>query len=173
MNYNLRKQVYKWVCIFALMFISIILETTVLSEFRVLGASPVLLPFAVATVALLEDPEEGAIAGLFAGFLCDAIYSSYEGFYTVALPVLAVLICLMNTIMYWKNYGMAVLDWAVLIGVLHLVRYCIYMLALGRGSFSSLLYVFPGELISTLPLTPFLYLIISRIIKRFEFYEED
>ena len=54
MNYNLRKQVYKWICIFALMFISIILETTVLSEFRVLGASPVLLPFAVATVALLE-----------------------------------------------------------------------------------------------------------------------
>jgi len=155
------------------MFVSIVLETTVFSEFRVLGSSPCLLPFVVATIALLEGPEEGAVAGLVSGILLDALYSGYEGFYTVALPILAVLICLMNTVMYWKNFGMAVLDWAVLIIVLHFVHYCIYMLAAGKGGIASLLYVIPGELISSLPMVPFLYFIVSKTVKRFEVMEED
>ncbi len=172
MTYDFQRKLYKWICIFAIMFISIILETTVFSEFRFLGASPSLVLFIVATVALLEGVEEGAIAGVVGGFLCDALYSGYEGFYTIALPVIAVLICCMNTIMYWKNYGMSVLDWAVLIGVLHFVRYCLYMLAVGEGSVSSLLYILPGELIATVPFTPILYIIISKTVKFFNIYEE-
>ncbi len=172
MTYNFKRKLYKWICLFALMFISIILETTIFSEFRFLGASPSIIPFIVASIALLEGPEEGAIAGLVGGFLCDALYSGYEGFYTVSLPILAVLICLMNTIMYWKNFGMAVLDWAVLIGAMHFVRFCLYMLALGQGSIRSLLYVIPGEVTATLAFTPFLYIIISKIVNFFEVYEE-
>lgn len=173
MSYTLRKQLYKWVCFFAIMFITIVLETTVLSEFRVFGASPMLLPFIVATISLHEGPGEGAIAGLVSGILLDALYSGYEGFYTVALPVLAVIICLMNTVMYWKNFGMAVLDWVVMIILLHFVHYCIYMLAAGKGSIASLLYVIPGEFVSSLPIAPLAYLIVSKTIKRFEVMEED
>lgn len=173
MSDNVSRKLYKWICLFILMFIAIILETTLFSNFRFLGAAPKFIPFIVAAVALLEGAEEGAIAGVVGGFLCDALYSGYEGFYTVALPVIAVLICLMNTVMYWKNYGMSVLDWAVLIFLSHLARYCLYMLAVGRGSIASLLYVIPGELVATFPLTPFIYIIISKIIKFFEVYEEN
>ena len=169
MDNNFKRKLYKYVCLFVIMFLSIIIETTFFSEFRLLGSSPAFLPFTVAAVALLEGPEEG----LLAGFLCDALYSGYEGFYTVALPILAVLICLMNTIMYWKNFGMAVLDWAVMIFTLHLVRYCIYMLAAGRGSIASLLYVIPGELLTTLPFTPILYIAVKKTTKFFEVMEED
>ena len=173
MNYNFKRKLYKWVCLFVLMFFSIIIETTFFSEFRLLGSSPAFLPFIVAAIALLEGPEEGVVAGLLAGFLCDALYSGYEGFHTVALPILAVLICLMNTVMYWKNFGMAVLDWAVMICVLHLVRYCIYMLAAGKGSIAALLYIIPGELLTTLPFTPILYIAAKKTAKFFEVMEED
>ena len=155
------------------MFLSIILETTVFSSFRVFGASPVFIPFIAVTVALLEGVEDGVIAGFVGGFLCDAIFSGYEGFYTVAIPVFIMVICLINTIMYWKSYGMAVLDWAFLIVLVHGVRYLLYILAAGRGSAVSLLYVIPGEFIATLPLTPFLYIIVAAIVKRFRTYEED
>lgn len=173
MNYNLKKNLYKWGSLFVLMFLAIVLETTIFSEYRLFGASPAFLPFVVATIALLEGPEEGVVAGLMAGILCDAIYSGYEGFYTVALPILAVLICLMNTIMYWKNFGMAVLDHAVMIIILHLVRYCIYVLVAGKGSAVSLLYVISGEILTTLPITPILYAIIKKMLKFFEVMEED
>lgn len=173
MDNNFKRKLYKYACLFVIMFLSIIIETTFFSEFRLLGSSPAFLPFIVAAAALLEGPEEGVVAGLLAGFLCDALYSGYEGFYTVTLPILAVLICLMNTIMYWKNFGMAVLDWAVMICLLHLVRYCIYMLAAGRGSVASLLYIIPGELLTTLPFTPILYIAVKKTTKFFQIMEED
>lgn len=173
MNVNIKRALYKWICIIALMLVSIILETTIFSSFRVFGASPVCLPFIAVTVALLEGVEDGVVAGFVGGFLCDAIFSGYEGFYTVILPILIFAICLMNTIMYWKNYGMAVLDWGLLIALLHLIRYLLYMLAQGKGSVVSLLYVIPGEFFATLALTPFLYIIVYKIIKRFKNYEED
>lgn len=173
MEYGLSRKIYKWVCYFALMFVSVILETTVFSKFSVFGCRPVLVPFIVASISLLEGNEEGAIAGVCGGFLCDALYSGYEGFYTVLLPILSVAICLMNTVMYWKNYGMAVLDWAVLVFVLHLVHYCIYMLAQGAGAISSVFRVVPGEITATIPFTPVLYIIISKISKRFSAPDED
>lgn len=173
MNNNIKRNICKWTILFLLMFFSIILETTIFSEFRVLGASPSFLPFIVATVALLGGVEEGVITGLVAGILCDALYSGYEGFYTVTLPIFAVLICLMNTVMYWKRFGMAIIDWVVLIIFLNLVRYCIYMLLAGRGSFISVLYVIPGEFVTTLPFTPFIYLVIKKLLKIFNAIEED
>lgn len=154
------------------MFIAVILQTTVFSRFRFLGCTPSLIPFIVATVALLEGHGEGMIAGVIGGFLCDAIYSGHEGFFIIALPVLALLICIMNTVMFWKNYGMSVLDWAVLMILLNITHYLLFMLAKGEGNAVSLLYVIPGELVTTLPFTPFLYMLIKKIIKSFERSED-
>lgn len=167
-----RKKLYKWICYVALMFISVILQTTLFSHFSVLSCTPSLIPFIVASIALREGVFDGMVAGLVGGFLCDALYSGHEGFYIIALCAIAFLICLMNTVMYWKSYGMAVLDWAVLIIVMHFVHYCLYMLANGEGSIVSLLYVIPGELLATLPFTPFLYMIIKKTERSFEELED-
>ena len=169
---DLRRKFYKWIYLGALMFVAVILQTTVLSRLRFLGCSPSLIPFIVATVALLEGHEEGMIAGLIGGFLGDALYSGYEGFFIIALPVIALLICVMNTVMFWKNYGMSVLDWAVLMILLNTAHYLLFMLAKGQVSAAALLYVIPGELATTLPFTPFLYMIIKKIIKSFERSED-
>lgn len=154
------------------MFIAVILQTTVLSRLSFLGCTPSLIPFIVATVSLLEGHGEGMIAGLIGGFLCDALYSGYEGFFIIALPVLALLICIMNTVMFWKNYGMSLLDWAVLMILLNTAHYLLFMLAKGQGSAEALLYVIPGEIATTLPFTPFLYMIIKKIIKTFDGSDE-
>lgn len=172
MTLDLRKKLYKWICYALLMFTAVVLQTTLLSGFRVFSASPSLVPFIVAAIALREGVGDGMLAGLVGGFLCDAIYSDHEGFYTLSLCCLAFLICLMNTIMYWKSYGMALIDWAVLIIAMHFMHYCLYMLINGVGSLVSLLYVIPGEIATTLPFTPFLYLIIRKTEKAFEDLDE-
>lgn len=154
------------------MFVAAMLQTTLFANLRVFSAAPSFIPFIVAAIALRDGVGDGMIAGLVGGFICDAIYSGHEGFYIVAMCVIAFIICLMNTVMYWKNYGMAVLDWAVLIILMHFVHYCLYMLAKGEGSIVSLLYVIPGEFVATLPFTPFLYVIIKKIQKGFEELDE-
>ena len=165
-------RLYKWICYGAFMFVCAILQTTLFSGIRVLYCSPSLIPFIVSVIALREGVEEGMIAGIVGGVICDGIYSGYEAFYTITLTLLAFGICLLNTIMFRKNYGMAVLDWIVLIIFLHFFHYCIYMLLQGKGSISALLYIIPGETAATLPFTPFAYLIAVRIAGRFENTEE-
>ncbi len=163
---------YKWICYGAFMFLCALLQTTLLSGIRILYCSPSLIPFIVAAIALREGVEEGMLAGLIGGIICDGMYSGYEAFYTVSLTVLAFAVCILNTVMYWKNYGMAILDWIILLLPLHFFHYCIYMLLQGTGEISSLLYVIPGEVAATLPFTPFVYIIITRIAGRFEGAED-
>ena len=150
------------------MFVCVILETTLLSGIRLFSTSPSLIPFIVATIALWEGAEDGMIAGLIGGIMLDAIYSGHEGFYIIVLSLFAFLVCIMNTFLYRRNYGMAILDWLAIIVAMHLLQYCLYMLLAGRGGIISLLYVIPGEALTTVPFTPFLYLITRRIIIHFD-----
>ena len=172
MTQKTKIRLYKWICYGAFMFICAILQTTILSGIRILYCSPSIIPFIVATIALREGVEEGMIAGVVGGFISDSLYSGYEAFYTITLTILAFGICLLNTIMYWKNYGMSVLDWVVMLIPMHFFHYCIYMLIHGVGDVSSLLYVIPGEVAATLPFTPFIYLLLTRIATRFEVAED-
>ena len=165
-------RIYKWICYGALMFICAILQTTILSGIRIFFCSPNLIPYIVATIALREGVEEGMIAGICGGIICDGMFSGYEAFYTVSLTVLAFLLCLLNTIMSWKSYFMSLLDWVILLLPLHLLHFCIYMLLRGMTDISSVLYIIPGEVAATLPFTPFVYLILLRIAKRFEKVED-
>ncbi len=172
MPIEVRRKFYKWICYGALMFFSIILQTTLFSNLCVFNASPSFIPFIVATITLMEGCDDGMIAGVAGGFLCDAIYSSHEGFYVIMLPLLAFGIYMMNKIMYWKKYSMAVIDWICLSTVLNIVHYCIFMLAQGLGHPESLIALIPGEIFVTVPFTPFIYMIISRIIKHFSFLDD-
>ncbi len=172
MTEGLKKKIYKWTYYGLAMFVAMLLETTWLSSFRVYSASPTLVPFVISAIALLEGVEEGVIAGLAGGVLCDAMYSSHDGFFTVMLPILAYLLCLMNTVMYWKNFGMAILDWLVLIFVFHSVHFLVYMFMRGEGSYLAVFRVFFGEAVTTLPFTPFLYLIIKKIVSAYSHITE-
>ena len=172
MSPALRSKFYKWIYIGALCFFAVILQSTLLSRIKVFGATPSIIPFVVAAIALLEGHEEGMIAGIVGGVMYDAAYSGHEGFYVIILPVLAFLICIMNTFMYWKNYYMSLLDWVVILVLMHAVHYCLFMLAVGEGTPMSLLYIIPGELVATLPFTPFIYMIIKKTLGSFKNFDE-
>lgn len=61
------------------------LELFVLNRFPVLGVSPMLLPVAAVTVAVLEGAVPGAAFGLAVGVLCDAVYFGSWGGMTLGL----------------------------------------------------------------------------------------
>ncbi len=163
-----RRLIYKWISYSALMLFSLLLQTTLLSRFSVFSCTPSLIPFIVATIAMLEGSGTGTMAGLIAGFFSDAIFGGYEGFYTVVLPILAFCICFIDTFMYWKNYGMSILNWIILLVLQSLIYCAIFLIIAGRGSFSAIFYVLPFEIIATVPFTPFIYMIIKKIIKAFD-----
>ena len=162
-----RRMFYKWIYYGALMLVCLLLQTTVFSRISVLHCSPSLLPFIVATIVLIEGSVAGASAGLMAGFMYDAVFALHDGFYTVVLPVLAVVICFIDKFMYWKNYGMAILNWIMLLLFQAVIYCCVFLLVGGRGGFSSLLLVLPGEVLATAPFTPFLYILIKKISETF------
>lgn len=167
MTDSTRRVIYKWITYSALMLFCLLLQTTLFSRFSVFSSSPSLLPFIVATIALLEGSSTGAIAGVVAGFFSDALFGGHEGFYTVVLPTLAVVICFIDKFMYWKNYGMSILNWVMLLIFQSIIYCCVFLLTTGRGSLSAIFLVLPGEILATAPFTPFLYMFISKMGKWF------
>lgn len=63
------------------------LEVYVLNRISFFGVSPMLLPLAAVSVAVLEGAEPGAVFGLAVGVLCDAIYGS-AGSMTLSIALL-------------------------------------------------------------------------------------
>jgi len=55
---------------------------------RINGLVPLMLPVAVAGVALYEGRHVGGISGLFAGILCDVSFNQPVGLYTVLLTLI-------------------------------------------------------------------------------------
>lgn len=69
-----------YIAVFILLFV---LESANGMPVRVMGYRVDILPFAVASVALLDGPVEGASMGLFAGVLYDVAYRTADGLYPV------------------------------------------------------------------------------------------
>ncbi|NLG52667.1 MAG: rod shape-determining protein MreD [Clostridiales bacterium] len=164
---NIQKSWLKWICYIILIYSVILLQTTVLKSIRILGETPSLLPFIVCTISMLEGVNGGAAAGLAAGLLSDALFSPSEGFYTIVYVLCAIGISLLGNFIFWKNYYIALMYTVISMIIINLLYYLTFMLILGRGGMIAFFDVLPGELISTLILTPFVYPAIIRIYRRF------
>ncbi len=167
-----KRLTYKWISYSALILISLLLQTALFSKISVLSASPFLIPYIIATVTLLEGNESAAAIGLVGGFLCDAMLGAHEVFYTVVFTILAVLLCAFNKLTFWKNFPMSLLNWALLILFTNLSKFCFILFTTGKNAIASSFALLPGELLATLVFTPFLYMIISKIIKSFSDIDE-
>ena len=163
-----RRKLYKWISYTAVMFVSIILQTTLFSGIRVFSCSPSLIPFIVSCIALIEGMQTGVEAGFVGGFLCDMMYGGHNGFYTFMLPILALVICFMNKVMYWRSYFMSLIDWIVLTVLLNTVLCAAMTIGGGNLSMTALLREIPGEILASIFFTPFLYAIIKKCAKSFE-----
>ena len=67
---------------------SILLQTTVLSEIRLLGAKPELLYLLTISLALLDGPSEGAVVGFFGGMSEDFLLHQPKGITALTLTLL-------------------------------------------------------------------------------------
>lgn len=172
MTESRKRQYYKWISYTSLILALLLLQTTILSRLSVFSTTPSLIPFVVGAIAMLEGSESGAATGLVGGFLSDVIYAGHEGFYTVVYTLLAVLVCLLDQFMFWKNYAVSVINWLFISILTNVVFYVLFTVGGGRGDASALLYVILGELLTSVVFTPFLYALIARISKSFKNEEE-
>ena len=85
----LRRSV-RWLVYLALAAVCYLLQACVFSRMPILGAGPLILPVAVACVALWEGADRGALFGLLAGVLCDAAMGRPAVMYTLLLTALGV-----------------------------------------------------------------------------------
>ena len=83
----LRRSV-RWLVYLALAAVCYLLQACVFSRMPILGAGPLILPVAVACVALWEGADRGALFGLLAGVLCDAAMGRPAVMYTLLLTAL-------------------------------------------------------------------------------------
>ncbi len=164
---------YKWILYVALMFVVMLLETTLLSKLKIFGASPThLLPYTVATIAMLEGTTSGALAGLFAGVISDALLPAPDGFYTITLVFCGILISFLCNFVFWKSYWVTLLYLAATIFVTRLVYYVFFFVLFGKAQVLSLFLTLPAEFFVTALFTPLMYPLIIKIAKRTGFDEE-
>ncbi|MDR2599234.1 MAG: hypothetical protein LBC73_03055 [Oscillospiraceae bacterium] len=72
----------------ALLITVYVFQGVILPFLRIGGLVPLLLPTAVAGVALYEGRYVGGLTGLFAGILCDISFNQPVGIFTVTLTVI-------------------------------------------------------------------------------------
>ncbi len=71
------------------MFLALICQTMLFSEFRILGVCPMALPAVAVAVGMVEGGSWGAFFGLILGVFTDMAYVESTILFTVIFPVLA------------------------------------------------------------------------------------
>lgn len=164
----------KWILYITILFIIILLESTLLQYVKILDGKPMaLLPYAVGTIAMLEGIYGGSAAGLAAGILYDAILSPTNGFYTIVYVVCGALIGILCNFIFWKTYLVTLLYVAITILFSSLIYYVVFMLVFGHTNPMVLLKGLPGEFLSTLIFTPFIYWAVRGTYQRFRAPDEE
>lgn len=165
---------YKWILYVAFMFLVMILETTLLSHIKIFGATPThLLPYAVAVIAMLEGTASGALAGLFAGVISDALLPVADGFYTITLVLCGILISFLCTLVFWKNFWTTLLYLAASMLVTRVIYYVFFFVIFGKAEVLSLFLTLPTEFFASAIFAPIVYFFVVKIAKRTGFNEEE
>ncbi|MEG1720428.1 MAG: rod shape-determining protein MreD [Pseudoflavonifractor sp.] len=143
------------------------LETYVLNRFPVFGVSPLLLPLAAVTVAVLEGGAAGAGYGLFVGVLCDALYAT-AGAMTFGLMLLGAAAGMTAQFLLRQNLLGCYLCST---GALVLMDACriLWRLFWGQAELTAMLGVALPELLWSLAFLPLVYWVFSWVHRRTQF----
>ena len=80
--------VRRTLAIAATMITALLLQSTIFSEVRLLGAKPELMYLVVIVLAILEGPSEGALVGFVGGMLQDFLLNQPKGITALTLTLL-------------------------------------------------------------------------------------
>ncbi|MCL2747872.1 MAG: rod shape-determining protein MreD [Oscillospiraceae bacterium] len=172
MNRNYRI-IFKWLSYVLFLTALAVIQTSLLPNLKLFGASPNLLPIAATMVAVLEGGVPGALFGLLAGLYCDAIIPKVDVLHTVYLFVSGLVIGQLVAALFKKNLVTAALCAIASLAVLDFFLMLLFFIVPRRAGISSLLQVALPEILFSAILSPLVYGPIRWANKRWGEEEEE
>ncbi|MEG1857481.1 MAG: rod shape-determining protein MreD [Pseudoflavonifractor sp.] len=157
----------KWI-IYAVAVLPVwFLECYVLNRFPLFGVSPMLLPLAAVTVAVLEGSAAGAGFGLAVGILCDALYAT-GGTMTLGVTLLGAASGIAAQYLLRQNLVGCLLCSAGALVALDACR-VVWRLLAGVAQLPALMGVAVPEVLWSLAFVPLIYAVFSWVHRRTQF----
>ncbi|NCB62176.1 MAG: rod shape-determining protein MreD [Clostridia bacterium] len=157
-------QYFKWLMYLLALLPVWFLETALLRRVPVFGVFPMLLPFAVVAVAVLEGAVSGAAFGLAVGILCDVAYYGTGGSMTIGLALVGAATGLMTQYALRQNFWGFLLCSCGALTALDTLRVLRRLLG-GMAPLVPLLRVAVPEVLWSLVFAPAVY-ILFRFVRR-------
>ena len=168
-----KRAFYKWISYGILIAAIMIVESTLLCKFTIFSATPSLVPYLVAAIAMVEGISGAAGIGLMAGVITDAMIPSVTGFYTVTFVLCGILVGILCRVLFQKHYPASLLYWLICLIVKNGAYYVVVFLLWGRTVGADLFLRWGGEVLATVLFTPVLYLAVRSISRRYLREEES
>lgn len=160
-----RSPILRWGAIALLVVVGLLLETTVFSSWRLLGAAPSFGYVAVAAVAYYAGANTGAVFGFCAGLGCDIFYQTPLGVSGLAMMACGLIVGVMQTGMI-RPTPTAI---PLMAFVISIIGNCIYVTVSILVGFESLFNLYTiyviilSSLINTIA-SPFIFFAVRKLI---------
>ncbi|MBQ3055623.1 MAG: rod shape-determining protein MreD [Oscillospiraceae bacterium] len=168
-----KRAFYKWVSYGILISAIMIVESTLLCKISLFHATPSLVPYLVAAIAMREGISGAAGIGLLAGVITDAMIPSVTGFYTIAFVVCGIVVGLLCRVLFQKHYPASLLYWLICVVIKNAAYYVVVFVLWGRPVGAELFLRWAGEVLTTVLFTPILYWAVWNINRRYLSEEES
>ena len=170
MNVQKKIRIKRYLMYALIIFASHILQNTIFIFPPLFSVRPILLISVAVCIAVFEGEIIGAAAGLFAGALWDTVTVTADGYNALYLVVVCA-ICGVLLRVFMRNNIITYIIMNTVITVLYILSYVLFFVAtraLGGEGQLLLRYYLPMG-IYTLVLTPFWYILIRAVYRKFSF----
>lgn len=165
--------ILRWSLYGAAGLLTCLLQGLILQRLSIWGVMPFLYPALAAMVAVREGAlPAGAVYALALGAVCDlALPGAIPCFYSVAFPLAAMLSGLLTRSWLSSNFLSSLAASALSFLVTGLLHAGV-LAAMGHGAFGAAMAVTGKEFLVTLPLLPFLYLLLRFLHRKTHPYDD-
>ena len=161
------------IIVFIIISICFVLQTTTLQSISFAGITPNLLIIVVAAFGLMRGKTEGMYIGFFSGLLVDIFCGFYLGIYALLYMYVGYITGLFQKRFYPEDLKLPLLIITASDFATNMIIYLILFLTRSRFEFG---YYFSNiilpELVYTMIVTIFLYLLLLKINQKLEAYEK-
>lgn len=130
------------------------LETAVLSDWRIFGASPELLPFLAASAAVYEGSMAAVCCGFFVGLLMDGLGARSLWWYTVSMTGMSVIVAAISPHLFRPRWTTAVLWGAMMQLISEFCRFFVRFYLFSKADLSAVVTVLLPQLLYSILLSP-------------------
>ena len=154
---NKYRAIRKWLVYGLIYTIMAVLQATVAPYVTLFGVHPNLLPMAATIVAVLEGGVPGAMFGLFAGIVCDALYPTFEVIHTIFFFLSGFAIGQLRTALFKVNFVVSAFCSVLSLAVLDILLAFVFFFIPGKAGISVLYQVILPEVAFSALVTPLVY----------------